>query len=189
LTSTAKIAFGVTFGTGTTGTTYLYTVPTSGGDWTLLSSIYTTNSEYYSNICWSPDDSKIAVILKSMSNGDKILIFNSSTGDLEEEILPPTGVTSINHIDWSRSSENTIAFTGGSSEYIYYVTPPTSGTVPTTNSVSGRFITWSPDNSRIMFYAPAAKRTKAALKTVVPLSSTLSTISTTFTGYYLNWKR
>jgi hypothetical protein len=188
-TETAKIAFIVTFGSGISGTTYLYTVSTSGGEWNMLSSIYTTESVYYSNLCWSPDDSKIAVLLKNMGEGDKILIFDSQTGDLVDEILPPSGVASIFYLDWSRSGMNTLAFVAGSAEYIYYVTPPTTGTTPTTNNVTGVFPSWSPDNSSLLFYTGAWGHIKAGLKKVTPFTSNVTTISSTFSGFYLNWKR
>lgn len=188
VSSTAKIAFIVTFGTGTSGTTYLYTVSTNGGDWNLLSSIYTTESKFYSKLCWSPDDSQIAVILRNGSEGDKILIFDSQSGVLEEEILEPTG-GHILYLDWSRSGMNTIAFIAGSSEYLYYVSPPETGITPTTNNVIGSFPTWSPDNSSVMFYSRYTGRIKAGLKKVEPFTSNVTTISSTFSGYYLNWKR
>jgi len=190
LTATAKIAFITTFGTGTSGTTYLYTVSANGGVWQELASIYTTNgSDFYVNLCWSPDDSKIAVLLRSMSTGDKILIFDSQTGALKEEINPPSGENRIFYLDWSRSGMNTLAFTAGSSGYIYYVSPPESGITPTTNFVKGVFPTWSPDNSSILYYTGSWGREKAGLKKVTPFTSTVTTISSTFSGYYLNWKK
>jgi hypothetical protein len=187
---TAKIAFVVAYSSGN----YLYTVSTSGGDesdWDLLSSIYDpTQAEFYTNLCWSPDDSKIAVIHKNGYGADKILIFDNQTKEFTNEILPPSGVTgSILYLDWSRGNMNTLAFTAGSSEYIYYVTPPTTGTVPTTNSVTGVFPTWSPDNSSLLFYTGAWGRVKAGLKKVTPFTTNVTTISTTFSGFFLNWKR
>ncbi len=195
LASTGKVAFVVTYGTGTSGWTYLYTVSTSGGAWDMLSSIYDpigTGGEYYMNLCWSPDDSKIAILLHSSSRGNKILIYDNQTRTFTDSIPTPPGILGFGPLDWSRNGMNSLAFTANSSggSYIYYVTPPTNGTIPTTNGVSGSFPSWSPNNSSLLFKAfPSSGGIKGGLKKMIPFTTNVTTISSSFTGFSLNWKK
>ena len=190
LASTAKIAFVVTYGSGTSGWTYLYTVSTSGGAWDMLASIYDpigTGSEFYSHLCWSPDDSKIAILLQSSSRGNKILIFDNQTRTFTDSIPTPSGESSFGSLDWSRSGMNSLAVIAHSTGYIYYVTPPTNGTIPTTNGVSGNFLSWSPNNSSLLVSTNGSR--KEGLMKMIPFTSTVTIISSTFSGFSINWKK
>ncbi|MGA2297011.1 MAG: hypothetical protein ABSG15_05630 [FCB group bacterium] len=191
LAATAKIAFIVTWGSAGSsgGYSYLYTVSTSGGAWDLLASVYDTGDGFYSSPCWSPDDSKIAIIHHTSTWGGKILIFDNQTRTFTDSIPAPSGMTGYaSTLAWSRSGMNTLACmawnsTGG--ESLYYITPPTNGTIPTTNGVniSRGGPSWSPNNSSLIYYD------LGSLKKLLPFTSKVTTILSSFNGAWINWKR
>jgi hypothetical protein len=65
---------------------------------------------------------------------------------------------------------------------MYYLTP-TSGSTPTTNNVNGTNLTWSPNNSGIMF------TWNGVLKKAVSFTSSTATILSSFNGTQLDWRQ
>ncbi len=171
------------------GVTDLCTIPQSGGTPTVLASYKklrgTVCLGLYEYPTWSPDDSKIAVARQDTNDHYTILIFNSSTGAAEDSI-PISG--SVNKLEWSRTGQNKLLFmsTPNSSTpwELYYVTPST-GSTPTTNSVTGFDPAWSPNNSGVMFYSYSS----SGLAKLQSFTSNSTSLEPGFTGGSIDWKR
>ena len=166
------------------GVTDLCTISHSGGTATVLSSYKRLSNTgtvlgLYNSPTWSPDDSKIALIRQDTTLHCTIMIFNASTGSAVDSI--PLSGTARN-LEWSRSGMNELAysFSSGGAYDIYYVAPST-GSIPSTNSIAGTSPTWSPSNSGIMYLGSQDMK-------VIPFSSTTSTVGSVGFGS-LNWKR
>jgi hypothetical protein len=184
LSSTAQIAYTTQSGSPAIGTVQV--ISTSGGTPTVLYQSPDKNeTHFYSSVTWSPDDEKIAFIDRTHSSGiDTLRVIDASTGALLETIA--LGVTNWTDIEWSRSGANQLAMSVdyGSGHKIYYVTP-TTGSTPTTNNVSGKYPTWSPNNSSVVTWLPGSiQKTVAGMTT----TSTLAT-SATSSDAFPRWKR
>jgi hypothetical protein len=190
--STAEIAFTRQHAGGSqNGLSELCTISQSGGTPTVLASYQKTNSvgtvtSYFTSPTWSPDDSKIAVFREDTFNHVTIMIFNSSTGAATDSI--PITLNNMNHLEWSRSGANILAYAQlTSSGYQIYYCAPSTGSTPSTNSVPGSFPTWSPNNSGLMYVNTASSN--ALMKVTAQTSSTTQILSDGPTGAWLNWKR
>ncbi len=180
--STAAVAFTRNHLGSQLGLSELCTISQSGGTVTVLSSYQKLNSNHivmshYTSPTWSPDDFKIAVVREDTIGHNTIMIYNASTGAAEDSI--PVA-SAVNGLQWSRSGTNELVYAGVSG-YIYYVAPST-GSTPSTNSVTGSSPTWSPNNSGIMYV-------NSALKKLVPFTSSTTTVASGPGGGSLNWKR
>jgi hypothetical protein len=190
--STAKIAFTRQHIGSQLGLAELCTIAQSGGTVTVLDSYKRLNAQghvisEYIYPTWSPDDSKIAVMRMDTIGYTTIMIFNASTGAALDSIPLSTGV--VRELEWSRTGANLLVFEQAASSqspiYVYYCTP-TTGSTPATNSVSGQFATWSPNNSSLMFVNTASNNT---LTKVTAETNSTSAIQTYFATNWLNWKR
>jgi hypothetical protein len=186
-TATGKIAFVRQYIGSNLGLSELCTISQSGGAVTVLASYKQLDSKgyvisHFTYPTWNPDDSKIAVIREDTVLHSTIMIFDASTG-VALDSIPITG--SPTAIEWSRTGMNKLvyAYTPNSStaRSLYYVTP-TTGSTPTTNSISGVSQTWSPNNSSVMY-------ANSSLMKVIPLTSTTTTVNATAPGNKMNWKK
>jgi len=193
VSTTGKVIFiGWFGGTGST----LYAVSTSGGTWTTLAGtpdLGNGDGMWFESATWSPDDSKIAISQHvSTSIGDRIMIFDLSTGTFTDSISLVSGYTvmpSNEPLTWSHSGMNEIAFhafnpnSNSSTAQLFYVTP-SNGSTPSTNSIVAGTSAWSSNNSSILFTV------SGALKKVVPYSTSITTVLSSFAGatYGMDWK-
>lgn len=197
VSSTGKIAF--LTGPGTSWN-YLCTVSATGGGWDTLAKLPVGSGTgyFWLDVSWSPDDSKIAIAQDSFhypTHSDKILIFDMTTRAFTDSVLVPSGYAFLGDggwkfIEWSRTGLNKIAFNAGTSllsQSLYYVTP-TTGSTATTNGVTAAGFSWSPNNSSLAF-GPLPGSGLSFLKKVTALSSTVTTVASSFTGSQSNWKR
>jgi hypothetical protein len=189
--STAQIAF-VRQHTGSqNGLSELCTISQSGGTVTVLASYQKLNTagtvtSYFTSPTWSPDDSKIAVFREDTIGHVTIMIFDASTGAATDSI--PMSLSNMNHLEWSRTGANLLAFAVLSSGgYSIYYCAPTTGSTPSTNSVAGSFPTWSPNNSSLMYVATASSN--KLMKVTQQTNSTAQLTTGGPTGAWLNWKR
>ena len=163
---------------------------TNGGSWTTLAMENRpagSNSFYWYGPVWNSDDSKYAGFRTDSILGNALIVFNASTGSPVDSVS--TSYTTIGAFQWSHAGTNSIAFTAATSSTspveIYYVTP-TTGSTPTTNSVQGHSVTWSPNNSSVMFRAGLPS--SSAIDKCVAFSSSTSQILSTGMGNTLDWK-
>jgi hypothetical protein len=193
--STAKIAFIRDHLGSQLGLSELCTIPQTGGAVTVLASYKKFNSvgtvvSHFTSPTWSPDDSKIAVFREDTFTHGTIMIYNSTTGAATDSI--PMSIFNWNHLEWSHSGANLLAFTvvesGSGPVYIYYCVP-TTGSTPSTNSVEGWDATWSPNNSGLMYNSTGTST--ALMKVVAQTSSTSQILSSSPTNAngWLNWAR
>jgi len=203
VSTTAQIAFvrrygGAGWGSPNLGLAQLCTVSQSGGTPTVLASykILATQGNgnplvisHYLYPTWSPDDSKIAVAREDTVGHWTIMIYNSSTGAAQDSI-PFSGTVAC--LEWSRTGLNKLLFQetpNSSTPWTIYYCDPTTGSTPTTNSVTGSNPTWSPNNNTVMYITGAP--TDAFMKDDA-FTSTTSTLQSS--GFYggttgMNWKR
>ncbi len=192
--STGKIAFVRQHIGSNIGEAELCTVSESGGSATVLQTVrayqWSGSVRIYGRYrypTWSPDDSKIAVVRTDTDSymgsawRQTILIVNASTGAITDSI--PVALT-VSGLQWSRSGSNQLAFAakGTSGSYQIYYCSPSTGSTPSTNAVVGTFPTWSPNNSGIAYL-------NSGLNKLVPFTTSTSSVSSSFTGSYPNWKR
>jgi Tol biopolymer transport system component len=188
--STNKIAFTrLHFNKSDYGITDLCTISQLGGTPTVLASykklLGTVCLGLYESPTWSPDDSKIAVARQDTDDHFTIVIFNSSTGAAEDSI-PISGA--CHDLQWSRSGLNELLYVytpnSETAWELSYVAPST-GSSPTTNSVTGYNPTWSPNNSGVMYYSYSSN----GLAKLQSFTSNSTSLEVDFPGGTLDWKR
>ena len=194
VSSTGKIAFVRQHIGSLLGESELCTVSQSGGSETVLQTVrayqWTGNYRIYGRYrypTWSPDDSKIAVVRTDTDAylntpwHQTILIVDAASGAVTDSIPLAMNVSGL---QWSRTGTNQLVFSarGTSGSFLLYYCASSTGSTPTTNSVVGTFPTWSPNNSGVAYL-------NSGLQKNVPFTSTTSTVSSSFTGSYPNWKR
>jgi Tol biopolymer transport system component len=173
----------------------------SGGAWDTL---YTTPYDYYvGGVTWSPDDSKLALMMESRSGtADWFIILNAATGAVVDSIPVSLQINSNNfrnNVEWSRASStvNKLAFVSHESvgPRICYISP-ISGSTPTSNNVSlpsFGTLTWSPNNSSVMYvhaeYAGKCRCYVSSLKKNNAQTTTTSSVDKSFDAYSMNWHR
>ncbi|MDP4219082.1 MAG: hypothetical protein Q8916_06095 [Bacteroidota bacterium] len=185
--ATAKIAFVRQYIGTNLGKSELCTISESGGSVTVLASYSKKNSagtviSHYTYPTWSPDDSKIAVIREDTIGHNTIMIFDASTGAALDSIPISGGVSEL---EWSRTGMNKLVYIytpNSSTAWSLYYADPTTGSTPSTNSVTGGAPTWSPNNSSIMYV-------NSSLMKVIPLTATTTTVSSSGPGNKMNWKK
>jgi hypothetical protein len=151
-----------------------------------------------SSATWSPDDEHLAAVRADSAGTTTptamvtIMIFRTSDNGLtwsyDDSIKVAGGASMpVSGLEWSRNGNgiNKLAYNNFNDGFLYYVDPSTNA-VPFTNSVPGRFPTWSTNNSVISYW------NSSYYHTVVPFTTT---VSYTFANpaYYqspaIHWKR
>jgi hypothetical protein len=176
--SMGKIAY-TTFGAAGK----LWVVSASGGTPTCILSVDTGtvhNSHPVANPTWNSDDSRLAVACSPHT----IRIYNTSTWVCVDSIQFSVGLGAP---EWSRSGLKKLAFgLYTSSAWQLNFCDTTTGSTPTTNSVTGAYPTWSPNNSSVMYTIGSSVYKN------VPFSSTTTSVGTlagSYTGPFVKWKR
>jgi hypothetical protein len=140
----------------------LKVIPQSGGT---AKTVYTTTSRV-NGVTWSPDDSRLATIRIDSNAGFTVKILGTTDNGNHWAEVDSVAVYNNQGIreegqslEWSRSGLNKIALTiwNGSSTHLYYC-DPTRGATPTTDGVAtggarngSNHVTWSPNNSSIIY--------------------------------------
>jgi hypothetical protein len=201
VTTTGKIAF--IYENWNTGITKLCTVSISGGAWdTLAVSGYNIYYNELYTVTWSPDDAKLAVVREDDAGpiNSKLMIYTRSSSAFTDSISAPSGKMFGNYAhfipgpQWSRTGGvggtaylcAQVGSTSSPYNFALYYVQPTNGSTPSTNGVSSRNSTWSPNNSSVMVSNGASL---SGVNKVVSLTSTTTNILTTPPGDYINWKR
>jgi hypothetical protein len=146
----------VAFTSWTGGTTSLYTISGTGGTPTEVWTADTAFTHYVHCLgypTWSPDDSRLALYRINYNNGtysSTLMIFDMSTLAYTDSIALAGDILGV---EWSRSGQDKLVFSFGSSysatHYVTYCDPTTNAT-PTSNGVIGTYPTWAPNNSSLM---------------------------------------
>jgi hypothetical protein len=187
--STNKIAF--TRWNRKTKTLELCTMPASGGSATVLYTHPKGTVSVLRSPTWSADDSKLAFVQGDSSYNFKIKVYDFASQSITDTLL--SSALEINHLEWSRTGTNVIAYrhgesngSGGINPYIYYWVPVT-GNTPTTDGIRGQCPTWSPNNARLHYEQWNATGTTNRLMSVTPMNSSID--STFIVGFMTRVKR
>lgn len=164
----------------------LQVVASTGGTPTTLYTCATT--EYgIDSPCFSPDGSKIGLLLKKEVTSERwIIVIERSTGNVLNSIsLDPNYY--VDWMDWSRTSgSSTMAFSrhpvGGGQSNLFTLDISTS-TTPTQVGSDGVCPTWSPDDGKLAYHHPQGW----SIKALTLSSGVITTLSST--GNFPNWKR
>jgi Tol biopolymer transport system component len=161
----------------------IYRITSTGGDPRIVYTAATTGppsptSAFCEWPTWSPDATKLAFL--EVSDGinapRNLNVFDLGTRTVTPVVLLGTSSGTAVGIAWSRNGGRiAYGFSSSSIGYAIYTVTPTSHVTPL-YLFAGYYPTWSPDDSKLAYWAPALQGNKAGI-----YSYTFATATTTAT--------